>query len=207
MTEYLNKMTVKDLREIAGRMGIYLNRKHRKATIVFLIEIRIESNHVEALEMNKSLHVDVPTVIDTVEFPMDHQQFTDWYNKHGGLESFDGFQAVEDDHEEALQINAQTPIETLIKAESTIKAMAPEYAEEIHKAEQIETFTIPNTDIVITDPASVIVLKAHFKAVKRFNPTLKRDKGGKVILTAKQRRRIHKTDRKVAKKMGLYTNA
>lgn len=119
---YLNKMTVKELREIAGRMDVYLQSKVKKDTIVFLIEARIENLHAEALEMNK--------------------------------------------------VN--------------------------------ETYTIPGTGVVITDPASVVILKAHEKAVRRFNPSFKRDKSGKVILTPKQRRRVHKNDRKVGKKIGLF---
>lgn len=206
MIEYLNKMTVKDLTEIAKRMNLSYSGL-RKADLVSKLTEYINGWHVFALAMNRSLHVDVKTVIDTVEFPMDHQQFTDWYNKHGGLESFDGFQAIENDHTEALLIDAQTPHETLVKAENTIKAMAPEYAEEIHKAEQIETFTIPGTDIIITDPTVVGVLKTHFNAVKRFNPTLKRDKSGMVILTPAQRRRIHKHDNRLAKKLGVFANA
>lgn len=155
MNANLNKMTVKELREIGKRMDLKSPLyKMKKDEIIKLLSAMID----------------------------------EW-------------------HAEALLIDAQTPDETLVKAENTIKAMAPEYAEEIHKAEQIETFTIPNTNTVITDPACVAVLKAHFKAVKRFNPTLKRDKDGKVILTPKQRRRVHKTDRRIAKRLGLYANA
>lgn len=116
---YLSKMTVKELREVAERMGVYLQSKVKKDTIIFLIESRIENLHTEALEMNTT------------------------------------------------------------------------------------TFIIPGTDMEITDPASIKVLEGHFKAVRRFNPTLKKDKSGMVILTPKQRRRVQKHDRKMAKKVEL----
>lgn len=47
------------------------------------------------------------------------------------------------------------------------------------------------------------VLKAHDKMLRRFNPDLTRDKNGMVKLTPKQRRRIHKNDRRNSKRFGL----
>lgn len=194
---YLSKMTVKELREVAERMGVYLQSKVKKDTIIFLIESRIENLHTEALDMNNTytcqlcgekvqildqpehmiaehttLHTDNPIVIDTEEFPMDHGQFTVWYDRHGGIDSFDVNNAMASDHAEALEMNTTT-------------------------------FIIPGTDVEITDPASIMVLEGHFKAVRRFNPTLKKDKSGMVILTPKQRRRVQKHDRKMAKKVEL----
>lgn len=43
-------------------------------------------------------------VIDTNEFPMDHEQFIGWYNRRGGKESFESKDAIEADHAAALKI-------------------------------------------------------------------------------------------------------
>jgi len=43
--------------------------------------------------------------IDTAEFPMDHQQFCNWYNRHGRFN--DAREAIESDHAEALRIEAR----------------------------------------------------------------------------------------------------
>ncbi|HEY6020767.1 MAG TPA: SAP domain-containing protein [Candidatus Paceibacterota bacterium] len=44
----------------------------------------------------------------------------------------------------------------------------------------------------------------HDKRIKRFNPTMARDKKGYVRLTPKQRRRVHKKDKAFFKSLGLY---
>lgn len=70
-----------------------------------------------------------------------------------------------------------------------------------------DTYTIEiegREPVVITDRVSVTILKNHEKCVRRFNPTMKRDKNGMVILTPKQRRRVQKHTHKLAKKEGLY---
>ncbi len=43
------------------------------------------------------------------------------------------------------------------------------------------------------------MMRIHDKAVRRFNPSMRRDKSGKVVLTPAQRRRVHKHDRKASK--------
>lgn len=57
------------------------------------------------------------------------------------------------------------------------------------------SYTVPGTDVVLTGDAARIMIR-HEVNVRRFNPTLKRDKSGKVILTAKQQRRCAKKLRK-----------
>lgn len=47
------------------------------------------------------------------------------------------------------------------------------------------------------------MLRFHDTAVRRYNPTFKKGKDGMVILTAKQRKRIHKKDRVFSKRIGL----
>lgn len=56
---------------------------------------------------------------------------------------------------------------------------------------------------VLWTGATAKVLKAHDRMVRRFNPEVTRDKNGMVKLTPKQRRRIHKNDRRNAKRFGL----
>lgn len=121
MVEYLNTLTVKQLREIGKRMDICILSSMRKAELVQVISDMIDFDHGTALEMNESL----------------------------------------------------------------------------------TTFTLPGTDIVLTGK-SAMVMRHHMASVKRFNPTLKRDKDGLVILSAKQRRRVQKNTRRYAKGIGFY---
>lgn len=169
---YLSKMTVKSLKEIADRMDVPYPYRVLKADLIDRIEQQISRDYDRAVEDDQyidSLHTDSPLVIDTEEFPMDHKQFTVWYNRHGGIDSFNVKRALNSDHSEALEMNKPT-------------------------------FLIPGSDITITDPASVFILGIHYKALMRYNPTLKRDGKGQVILTPAQRRRLHKRDRKAMKK-------
>lgn len=163
MSSYLSKMTVKDLREISQRMNLTIPSRILKADLVALLIERIDGWHVIALDMNRSLHVDVPIVIDTVEVPMDHAQFTAWTVRRGGY-LFDGKEAMLADHEEALQMDAK----------------------------------------ITSRRVYVAMIKGHQNFVKRFNPSMRRDRDGMVVLTAKQRRRVHKNDRKLAKRLGMY---
>jgi hypothetical protein len=45
-------------------------------------------------------------VIDTKDFPMDHQQFIGWYNRCGGKEIFEAKDAIESDHEAAIAMES-----------------------------------------------------------------------------------------------------
>lgn len=124
--DYLNKMTVKELREIAARMECKIPSiplsKARKADLIMVIEAVLEYDHTVALDMNENL--------------------------------------VKDD-------------EFLVAG------------------------------ILWTGPTAR-VLKAHDKMVRRFNPAMTRDKDGVVKLTPKQRRRIHKNDRRNMKRLDLF---
>lgn len=102
---YLNTYTVKVLREIGDTMGLSFPVKARKADIVAKLVEVIDGWHTIALDANRSSHVDSPIVIDTEEFPMDHAQFVAWFNRRGGIESFDGIDAINTDHDEALSMN------------------------------------------------------------------------------------------------------
>lgn len=175
--EYLNKMTVKELSEIAKRMNLSYSGK-RKAELVAKINEYVAGWHMIAKSMNRSLHTDVKSVIDTEEFPMDHSQFTVWYNRHGGIDSFDAMKALGNDHIEALEMN-----------DNLYESPHYEYA-----------------GVKWTGPVAVM-LRKHDEMLRRYNPTLRRDKEGQIILTAKQRRRIHKKDRRNSKRLGLWENA
>ena len=173
--EYLNTMTVKTLTEIAKRMNLKVPSRAKKSEIVAFLDSEIVLAHAEAHHLNTPramLHTDSPLVSDTEECPMNHRQFTTWYNRHGGIESFDVNKALASDHSEALEMNETT-------------------------------FTLPGTDIVLTGK-SAMVMRHHMASVKRFNPSVKRDKDGVVILSAKQRRRVQKNTHKYAKAIGFY---
>jgi hypothetical protein len=65
-----------------------------------------------------------------------------------------------------------------------------------------DDYIVPGTDIVLNGKSGQ-VMRYHMENVKRFNPLLRRDKDGIVVLTAKQRRRVPKKIRAFAKKIGL----
>ena len=90
---------------------------------------------------------------------------------------------------------------TLIGAIGTVINI--DHDEALEMNESLTTFTLPGTDIVLTGK-SARVMRHHMASVKRFNPTLKRDKDGLVILSAKQRRRVQKNTRRYAKGIGFY---
>ena len=99
-----------------------------------------------------------------------------------------------------------SPLSRMRKAElvKLISGMIEEYHSDALKMnESLTTFTLPGTDIVLTGK-SARVMRHHMASVKRFNPTLKRDKDGLVILSAKQRRRVQKNTRRYAKGIGFY---
>lgn len=54
-----------------------------------------------------------------------------------------------------------------------------------------KTYTVPGTNVVFRGEQATLLIN-HENRVKRYNPTMARRKDGKVILTAKQRRRIGK---------------
>jgi protein-tyrosine-phosphatase len=60
--------------------------------------------------------------------------------------------------------------------------------------------------VVWTGPSATL-LRKHVEMLRRFNPSMRRDKRGKIVLTPKQRRRIHKNDRRNTKRLGLMENA
>jgi hypothetical protein len=114
----LNDQNVKSLKDMAKEFGLKGYSSMKKAEVIELIENNtyvcqlcgervLMTSQPDHMTENHSLHSDVPGVIDTEEFPMDHKQFTDWFNRHGGLSTFDGFKAIEADHDEALSLNTQ----------------------------------------------------------------------------------------------------
>jgi hypothetical protein len=65
------------------------------------------------------------------------------------------------------------------------------------------TYTVPGTDFVLTGIPALVMIR-HEKNVRRYNPTMKRDRNGMVILSAKQKRRCAKKLRKYGKEVGMY---
>lgn len=66
--------------------------------------------------------------------------------------------------------------------------------------EREETFEYAG--VVWTGPTAKL-LKAHDEMLRRFNPSMRRDKNGQVVLTPAQRRRLHKKDRRNTKRLGM----
>lgn len=58
--------------------------------------------------------------------------------------------------------------------------------------------------VMWTGPTAEL-LKAHDDMLRRFNPSMRRNKKGQIVLTPKQRRRIHKKDRRNMKRLGLVS--
>lgn len=134
--EYLNKMTVKDLREIAKRMdlkipGVALSRA-TKDLLVSGIDALVEVDWNEAEDIEAAMAV---SRIDSYEAP----HF--------------------------------------------------EYA-----------------GVVWSGPTATLLQK-HDEMLRRYNPSMRRDKNGQIVLTPKQRRRIHKNDHRNMKRLGLFVNA
>lgn len=68
-----------------------------------------------------------------------------------------------------------------------------------------DTYKAPHFEyagVVWTGPTATL-LRKHDEMLRRYNPSLRRNKEGQIILTAKQRRRIHKKDRRNMKRLGL----
>lgn len=78
-----------------------------------------------------------------------------------------------------------------------------DHSEALRMDEEMISYTVPGTDVTLTGIPALVMIR-HEKNVRRYNPTMARDRDGKVILTAKQRRRIQKKDRKYGKQVGLY---
>lgn len=237
---YLNTYTVKTLREIGVEMELEFPTKARKADIVAKLAEVINGWHTIALDMNRAAHVDNPIVIDTIEFPMDHAQYVAWFNRRGGIESFDGIDAINADHDEALSMNDATdiddeeiadPIGTVIRngvkfnsgwdccknnpaAVMTFDdgakwAVCKKCAGTV-SPKRISTFAEHGIAIFVEGASPVIfhgaeaqVLIRHERHVKRYNPTMARDKNGKIKLTSRQARRLRKNTNRAAKRVGI----
>jgi regulator of protease activity HflC (stomatin/prohibitin superfamily) len=64
-------------------------------------------------------------------------------------------------------------------------------SEALEMVETEQTYTVPGTDVVIRGKEADLMIR-HEARVRRYNPTMKRRKDNKVILTPKQRRRVQK---------------
>lgn len=237
---YLNTYTVKVLREIGDTMGLSFPVKARKADIVAKLGEVINGWHVIALDMNRSLHVDSPIVIDTEEFPMDHAQFVAWFNRRGGIESFDGIDAINADHDEALNDDATDiddeeiadPIGTVIRngvkfnsgwncckanpavvmifddgakwavCKKCAGTVSPKRISEFRE-HGIYMIAVEGCTPVFYSGVDAQVLIRHEAQIKRYNPTMARDKHGMIKLTSRQARRLRKNTNRAAKRVGI----
>lgn len=68
------------------------------------------------------------------------------------------------------------------------------------------TYTVPGTDVTLTGSAAMVMIR-HERNVRRYNPTMKRNRDGAVILSRKQIRRCSKKLRKYAKEIGFFAEA
>lgn len=123
---------------------------------------------------------------------------------------------------------------TVVELKSVADRMAVPYASRIKKADLIElikdgiefahlranedaawmaetdtpTYTLRDdngTEIITVTGDSALIMIAHEKNVKRYNPGMVKDRNGKVILTAKQRKRITKKMHSYARKIGFLS--
>lgn len=75
---------------------------------------------------------------------------------------------------------------------------------DMNAAKSVETFEI---DGMTFTGLNAKLMQNHMEMIRRYNPSLKRDKDGFIILTPAQRRRIHKKDRSFGKKIGFFKEA
>lgn len=71
----------------------------------------------------------------------------------------------------------------------------------------VHTMTMSDGSTIDFTGKSAMVLDRHNVNVKRYNPTMARGKDGKVRLTPKQTRRIHKKLRSYAKSIDFFEGA
>lgn len=152
---YLNTMTVKELRDVAKRMKLTGLSSCKKSELVSIIESHIVMEHGFANGMND---------VYTCQLCKETVKVTDQASHMDGH-----------------------PTE-----------------EEIYAQEETYTIEIEGTQPVILRGAAAVVMNAHEKAIKRWNPTMARDEWGMVKLTPKQRKRLRKGTHKRAKRAGLY---
>lgn len=74
---------------------------------------------------------------------------------------------------------------------------------------QIDSYESPHFEYagVVWSGPTATLLRKHDEMLRRFNPAMRRDKKDQIVLTPKQRRRIHKKDRRNMKRLGLWENA
>lgn len=165
--DHLKSMTVATLKAIASQMSVPFNSRMKKADLIEVISAQIEKDHIRAIEDDELINVG-HVATDTMRQAI--SQTTAWFKRHGldELETTgdDIRAAIERDRVEALDMNA---------------AMTTDE----------KTYTVPGTTVVYRGEQATLLIN-HENRVKRYNPTLARRKDGKVILTAKQRRRVGK---------------
>lgn len=166
---YLNKMTVKELVEIAKRMNLSYSGL-KKAELVAKLTEYINGWHVIAGDMNRELKVQ-------------EQAVSYWAYK--ARKDASTPEAIETAHEEALNMDAQMSVD------------------------QIDSYESPHFEYagVVWSGPTATLLRKHDEMLRRYNPSMRRDKKDQIVLTPKQRRRIHKKDRRNMKRLGLWENA
>lgn len=229
--DYLNTLTVKVLREIAAQLEIKGRSGLKKDALVCVVAGLVEDDYMEALHINDSWRkvktasitpfkgdiviMDDPSIAgeitDIKVFPdMIVYQVTSLNGSKFAREGFDMRYADVDTAYEFRQdkeILAGAPM-TFVCENCDKEILTAEHVS--HKEACDKTFVLrshlDNSVLTIfTDPDSVAILKAHDKAIRRFNPTMARDKSGSVILTAAQRRRVQKANLKLGRKLGFLT--
>lgn len=106
-----------------------------------------------------------------------------------------------------------SPLSRMRKAElvKLISGMIEEYhsdalkMNESYKSEATYVMLMSDGTEMKFNGLSALMMQFHNRAVRRFNPSMNRDKKGFVKLTPKQRRRIHKKDRAYGHKIGFFT--
>ncbi len=124
--------------------------------------------------------------------------------KQAGLKGYsaakkDALVTMVDNEAAAVHSDAQQAKDEFTNALEILNEAFPPSNEEIEAEMNAEDTYEFDGAVYYGDIATM--LRVHDKAVRRFNPTMRRDKAGMVVLTPRQRRRVHKHDRKASKSL------
>lgn len=195
--DYLNSLTVKSLREIASRLEIKGRSAMGKAELVGAIGTVVNIDHDEAnienIEMDELAAAPKGVEINGVTFGT-------------------GWNCCTENPAKVLTFDDGGKWAVCVACSHTVspKRISELPAEDIraYKGEAEPTYTVRDDngkELATLTGDSALVMERHNRNIKRYNPNMVRDRDGKVVLTAKQRRRIQKNLRKYSRKIGFLS--
>lgn len=194
--EYLLSLHMNDVREIARRIDPDFKAR-TKVALVGMIDAQVgvdwDAAEVENIEFDEAAMAPKGVVINGVTFGS-------------------GWNCCKENPAKVMTFDDGGKWAVCISCSHTVspKRISDLPAEDIrtYKGETETTYTLRDDngmELATFTGEPALILERHGRAVKRFNPTMSRDRDGKVILTPKQRKRIHKKDRSFARKIGLLS--